>query len=67
MEFLLYLLMGGFAGVLAGLFGVGGGTIMVPGAGVSFTLPGVRPEVLTHLAVGASFGDDHLYLGQCRA
>jgi len=25
MEFLLYLLLGGFAGVLAGLFGVGGG------------------------------------------
>ena len=30
MEFLLYLLLGGFAGVLAGLFGVGGGLIIVP-------------------------------------
>ena len=30
MEFALYLLLGGFAGVLAGLFGVGGGLIIVP-------------------------------------
>ena len=29
MEFLLYLVLGGFAGVLAGLFGVGGGIMAV--------------------------------------
>lgn len=29
MEFLLYLLLGGFAGVLAGLFGVGGGLSLI--------------------------------------
>ena len=54
MEFLLYLVLGGFAGVLAGLFGVGGGLIIVPVLVFSFTLQGFDSEVLTHLAVGTS-------------
>ena len=54
MEFLLYLVLGGFAGVLAGLFGVGGGIIIVPVLVFSFTLQGFNSEVLTHLAVGTS-------------
>ncbi|MFJ7882597.1 sulfite exporter TauE/SafE family protein [Pseudomonas sp. NPDC096917] len=54
MEFLLYLVLGGFAGVLAGLFGVGGGIIIVPVLVFSFTLQGFNTEVLTHLAVGTS-------------
>ena len=54
MEFLLYLVLGGFAGVLAGLFGVGGGIIIVPVLVFSFTLQGFNPQVLTHLAVGTS-------------
>jgi uncharacterized membrane protein YfcA len=54
MEFLLYLVLGGFAGVLAGLFGVGGGIIIVPVLVFSFTAQGFDAEVLTHLAVGTS-------------
>ncbi len=54
MEFLLYLLLGAAAGVLAGLFGVGGGIIIVPVLVFSFTAQGVDPAVLTHLAVGTS-------------
>ena len=54
MEFVLYLLLGGFAGVLAGLFGVGGGMIIVPVLVFSFTVQGFDPQVLTHLAVGTS-------------
>ncbi len=54
MEFLLYLLLGGFAGVLAGLFGVGGGMIIVPVLVLSFTAHGFSDQVLTHLAVGTS-------------
>ena len=54
MEFLLYLVLGGFAGVLAGLFGVGGGIIIVPVLVFSFTLQGFNPEVMTDLAVGTS-------------
>lgn len=54
MEFVLYLLLGACAGVLAGLFGVGGGIIIVPVLVYSFTLQGVDSSVLTHLAVGTS-------------
>jgi len=53
-EFVLYLLLGACAGVLAGLFGVGGGMIIVPVLVFSFTLQGFDPQVLTHLAVGTS-------------
>ena len=54
MEFVLYLTLGALAGVLAGLFGVGGGLVIVPVLVFSFTAQGVAPEVLTHLAVGTS-------------
>lgn len=54
MEFVLYLLLGGCAGVLAGLFGVGGGMIIVPVLVFSFTLQRFDPLVLTHMAVGTS-------------
>lgn len=54
MEFALYLLLGAAAGVLAGLFGVGGGMIIVPVLVLSFSAQGFAPEILTHLAVGTS-------------
>jgi len=54
MEFLLYLVLGAAAGVLAGLFGVGGGIIIVPVLVLSFTAQGFDVAVLTHLAVGTS-------------
>ncbi|MGQ7959833.1 sulfite exporter TauE/SafE family protein [Pseudomonas sp. SP16.1] len=54
MELLLYLLLGAAAGVLAGLFGVGGGLIIVPVLVFSFASQGMPAEVLTHLAVGTS-------------
>lgn len=54
MEFALYLLLGAAAGVLAGLFGVGGGIIIVPVLVFSFTAQGFSPEILTQLAVGTS-------------
>jgi uncharacterized membrane protein YfcA len=49
-----YLLLGALTGVLAGLFGVGGGIIMVPALIVLFTAQGVSPDVLTHVAIGSS-------------
>jgi uncharacterized membrane protein YfcA len=54
MVFLLYLLLGAAAGVLAGLFGVGGGIIIVPALIFSFSALGFDHNVLTHMAVGTS-------------
>lgn len=54
MDFVTYLLLGVCSGILAGLFGTGGGLIIVPVLVFSFTIQGIAPEVLTHLAVGTS-------------
>ena len=51
---LLYLGLGAFAGVLAGLLGVGGGLVIVPMLTFIFTSQGVPPEHLLHLALGTS-------------
>ncbi|WP_303909161.1 sulfite exporter TauE/SafE family protein [Thiohalomonas denitrificans] len=50
----LYLAVGAFAGVLAGLFGVGGGLVIVPVLAFAFARAGIAPEVLMHLAIGSS-------------
>ena len=54
MIFLVYLLVGTASGVLAGLFGVGGGTIIVPALLLCFQWQGVAPELQTHMAIGTS-------------
>lgn len=45
---------GAFAGVLAGMLGVGGGIIIVPVMLEFFAFTSVEPEVRMHLAVGTS-------------
>jgi len=42
------------AGFLAGLFGIGGGFVVVPALLLVFGYFGVDPEVLTHIAIGTS-------------
>lgn len=54
MELVLYLVVGALSGVLAGLFGVGGGLILVPALVYSLKAQGVSADVLTHIAVGTS-------------
>ncbi len=51
---LIFAVTGAAAGVLAGLFGVGGGLIMVPA--LAFVLPrqGVAPEIVMQVAIGSS-------------
>ncbi|TDO03500.1 MULTISPECIES: sulfite exporter TauE/SafE family protein [Halomonas] len=49
-----YLMLGMLAGTMAGLYGVGGGLIIVPSLAFVFGLQGVAPEVTMHLAVGTS-------------
>lgn len=50
----LYLALGAFAGTLAGLFGIGGGLIIVPVLIFSFGLQGISTEIAAHMAVGTS-------------
>ncbi len=47
MDLLLFLVLGACAGLLAGLFGVGGGLIIVPVLVYSFTAKGLDPDILT--------------------
>jgi uncharacterized membrane protein YfcA len=51
---LTYLIVGVFVGILAGLFGVGGGLIIVPILDVMLTRQGVPHEFIMHLALGTS-------------
>lgn len=42
------------SGFLAGLFGIGGGAILVPILITTFPLLGVDPSIVAHMAVGTS-------------
>ena len=50
----VYLALGASAGLLAGLFGVGGGLIIVPVLAWMFTAQGMDAGVIMHLAIGTS-------------
>jgi len=50
----LYLLLGAFVGLLAGLLGVGGGLIIVPILAAMFIYNGLPYEIVMHLALGTS-------------
>lgn len=49
-----YLLLGSAVGFFAGLFGIGGGTIMVPVLVSLFALQGFPVELIVHLALASS-------------
>ncbi|MGR2739645.1 sulfite exporter TauE/SafE family protein [Billgrantia sp. Q4P2] len=49
-----YLVLGAAAGTMAGLFGVGGGLIMVPALAFAFGLQSVDAGIAMHLAIGTS-------------
>lgn len=53
-EFLLFVLAGCGVGFLAGLFGIGGGFVMVPVLIFSYEHSGISPAVMTHIAIGTS-------------
>lgn len=50
----LYLALGALAGTLAGLFGIGGGLVIVPVLIFSFAAQGISADIAAHLAVGTS-------------
>ncbi|OGI55303.1 MAG: hypothetical protein A3E57_01050 [Candidatus Muproteobacteria bacterium RIFCSPHIGHO2_12_FULL_60_33] len=51
---IIYLLVGAFAGLIAGLLGVGGGLIIVPVLVFVFQGQGVDSSLIVHLAIGTS-------------
>jgi hypothetical protein len=50
----IYLALGAVAGLLAGMFGVGGGLIIVPVLAWVFVGQGMHTDVIMHLAIGTS-------------
>ncbi|NRA30892.1 MAG: sulfite exporter TauE/SafE family protein [Parvularculaceae bacterium] len=53
-QYVLLALTGAFAGTLGGLFGIGGGVVIVPVLFVVFTAGGADPEIAMKTAVGTS-------------
>jgi uncharacterized protein len=51
---MVYLGVGAIAGVLAGLFGIGGGLVIVPMLVICFAWQGIPQEHMMHLALGTS-------------
>ncbi len=53
-NFLLFMAVGCVVGFLAGMFGIGGGILIVPVLIISYEQSGVPWSVLTHIAIGTS-------------
>ena len=53
-EMLIFISLGVFSGLLAGLFGIGGGTLIVPVLIACFFGMGFEENIIVHLALGTS-------------
>lgn len=56
LELFFYILLGIFSGFLAGLFGIGGGVIIIPSFFFIFRWLGFPEEALTQIVLGTSLG-----------
>ncbi|MFT7179493.1 MAG: putative membrane protein YfcA, partial [Oceanospirillaceae bacterium] len=57
MIFVAYMALGAIAGLLAGLFGIGGGVIVVPALVLAFNLQGINPDVVFYMAIATSLAN----------
>ena len=57
MIFVAYMVLGAIAGMLAGLFGIGGGIIVVTGLVLAFNLQGINPEIVFYMAIATSLAN----------
>jgi uncharacterized membrane protein YfcA len=57
MIFVAYMALGAIAGLLAGLFGIGGGVIVVPALVLAFNLQGIDPDVVFYMAIATSLAN----------
>jgi len=57
MIFVAYMVLGVIAGMLAGLFGIGGGIIVVPVLVLAFNLQGINPEIVFYMAIATSLAN----------
>ncbi|QIZ77803.1 sulfite exporter TauE/SafE family protein [Ferrimonas lipolytica] len=53
-DLLIYLCLGAFAGTLSGLFGIGGGLVIVPVLITTFSLMGLSQDIYIHMAIATS-------------
>jgi len=53
-DFLIFIGVGCVVGFLAGMFGIGGGLLIVPLLIFSYSHSGISPSIQTHLAIGTS-------------
>ncbi|MEX2585992.1 MAG: sulfite exporter TauE/SafE family protein [Balneolaceae bacterium] len=51
---ILYILLGAVTGFLAGLFGIGGGGVMVPVLTILYLWQGIQADVVVHMALATS-------------
>ena len=54
MEYLIYLCLGAMAGLASGLFGIGGGNIIVPILVIVLSVRGIPADISTHIAIATS-------------
>lgn len=54
MEWIIYIIIGLLAGFLAGLFGIGGGLIIIPMLSYALLMQGVEQGLIMHIAVATS-------------
>jgi len=57
MIFVAYMALGAIAGLLAGLFGIGGGIIVVPVLVLAFNIQGINPEIVFYMAIATSLAN----------